>query len=118
MPAWAPSSGWRRVPSSGGTHSSKPTPPSPFGASGPSLSAPPNTSPIYGGEAVRLDGDVVSRLRSVAYGPTVERTIGYAYLPAATPEGAALEIDVFDRRVGAVVGPDVTVDPPGDRMRG
>ena len=74
--------------------------------------------PIYGGEAVRLDGDVVSRLRSVAYGPTIERTIGYAYLPASTPEGTALEIDVFDRRVGAVVGPDVTVDPAGDRMRG
>ena len=74
--------------------------------------------PIYGGEAVRLDGDVVSRLRSVAYGPTIERTIGYAYLPASTPEGSAFEIDVFDRRVGAVVGPDVTVDPRGDRMRG
>jgi 4-methylaminobutanoate oxidase (formaldehyde-forming) len=74
--------------------------------------------PIYGGEAVRLDGHVVSRLRSVAYGPTVERTIGYAYVPASTPEGAAFDIDVFDRRVGAVVGPDVTVDPTGDRMRG
>jgi 4-methylaminobutanoate oxidase (formaldehyde-forming) len=74
--------------------------------------------PIYGGEAVRVDGDVVSRLRSVAYGPTVERTIGYAYLPVSAPVGAALEIDVFDRRVGAVVGPDVSVDPSGDRMRG
>jgi 4-methylaminobutanoate oxidase (formaldehyde-forming) len=74
--------------------------------------------PIYGGEAVRLAGDVVSRLRSVAYGATIERTIGYAYLPASTPEGAALEIDVFDRRVGALVGADVTVDPAGDRMRG
>ncbi len=74
--------------------------------------------PIYGGEAVRLDGDVVSRLRSVAYAATVERTIGYAYLPASTPDGAALEIDVFDRRVGAVVGPDVSFDPAGDRMRG
>jgi 4-methylaminobutanoate oxidase (formaldehyde-forming) len=74
--------------------------------------------PIYGGEAVRLDGEVVSRLRSVAYGPTVERTIGYAYLPASTPAGAAVEIDVFDRRVGAVIGPDASVDPTGDRMRG
>ena len=74
--------------------------------------------PVYGGEAVRLDGDVVGRLRSVAYGPTVERTIGYAYLPASTPDGADLEIDVFDRRVAAVVGPDVLVDPRGERMRG
>ena len=74
--------------------------------------------PIYGGEAVRLDGEVVSRLRSVAYGPTIERTIGYAYLPASTEEGTSFEIDVFDRRADAVVGPDVTVDPSGDRMRG
>ena len=118
MPAWAPSSGWRRVPSSGETRSSKPTPLSPLDASGPSSSAAADYEPIYGGEAVRLDGDVVSRLRSVAYGSTIERTIGYAYLPASTPEGAALEVDVFDRRVGAVVGPDVIVDPAGDRMRG
>ncbi len=74
--------------------------------------------PIYGGEAVRLDGEVVSRLRSVAYGPTIERTIGYAYLPASTPEGAELAVDVFDRRVSAVVGPDVLVDPAGGHMRG
>ena len=87
-------------------------------ASGPSSSAAPTTNPIYGGEAVRLDGEVVGRLRSVAYGPTVERTIGYAYLPAAMPEGAGLEVDVFDRRVAAVIAPDVVVDPLGDRMRG
>jgi len=74
--------------------------------------------PVYGGEAVRVDGEVVGRLRSVAYGPTIERTIGYAYLTAAMADGAALEIDVFDRRVAAVIAPDVVVDPLGDRMRG
>jgi len=78
----------------------------------------PDYEPIYGGEAVRADGEVIGRLRSVAYGPTVERTIGYAYLPASTTEGSGLEIDVFDRRVSAVVGPDVLVDPRGVRMRG
>jgi 4-methylaminobutanoate oxidase (formaldehyde-forming) len=74
--------------------------------------------PIYGGEAVRVGGEVVGRLRSVAYGPTIERTIGYAYLAAAMPEGAGLEVDVFDRRVAAVIAPDVVFDPAGDRMRG
>ncbi len=78
----------------------------------------PDYEPIYGGEAVRLDGKVVGRVRSVAYGPTVERTIGYSYLTAALVEGAGLEIDVFDRRVAAVIAPDVVVDPLGDRMRG
>jgi 4-methylaminobutanoate oxidase (formaldehyde-forming) len=74
--------------------------------------------PIYGGEAVRLDGDVIGRLCSVAYGPTVERTIGYSYLTAALAEGTGLEIDVFDRRVAAAIAPDVLVDPLGDLMRG
>ena len=74
--------------------------------------------PVYGGEAVRLDGQVVGRLRSVAYGPTVERTIGYVYLPSSVTEGVALEIDVFDHRVPAIVAPDVLVDPRGERMRG
>ena len=60
----------------------------------------------------------IARLRSVAYGPTVERTIGYSYLPAALAEGTGLEIDVFDRRVAAVISSDVVVDPLGDRMRG
>ncbi len=78
----------------------------------------PDYEPIYGGEAVRFGGEVVARLRSVAYGPTVERTIGYSYLAAALAEGTGLEIDVFDRRVPAVIGPDVLVDPLGDRMRG
>jgi 4-methylaminobutanoate oxidase (formaldehyde-forming) len=73
--------------------------------------------PVYGGEAVRLEDAVVGRLRSVAYGPTVERTIGYAYLPMKAQEGTELEIDVFDRRVGAVIGPDVLVDARGERMR-
>jgi len=78
----------------------------------------PAYEPIYGGEAVRFDGEVVARLRSVAFGPTVERTIAYAYLSAALAEGTRLEIDVFDRRITAMIAPDVVVDPLGDRMRG
>jgi len=78
----------------------------------------PEYVPVYGGEAVRDQGEVVGRLRSVAYGPTVERTIGYVYLPETVGEGAPLEIDVFDTRVDAVVAPDALVDPLGERMRG
>jgi sarcosine dehydrogenase len=73
--------------------------------------------PVYGGEAVRHEGDVIGRLRSVAYGPTVERTIGYVYLPATLRDGEPLEVDVFDARVPALRVADVLVDPSGDRMR-
>jgi glycine cleavage system aminomethyltransferase T len=74
--------------------------------------------PVYGGEAVRHEGAVIGRLRSVAYGATIERTIAYAYLPAGIAEGENLEVDVFDQRVAAAVAPDVLVDPAGIRMRG
>jgi glycine cleavage system aminomethyltransferase T len=74
--------------------------------------------PVYGGEAVRLDGRVIGRLRSVAFGPTVERTIGYAYVPADLVAGAALTVDVFDHTVPAELAADVLVDPAGARLRG
>jgi len=74
--------------------------------------------PIYGGEAVRVDGDVVGRLRSAAFGYTMGRTIGTAYLPARLAEGALVEIDVFAERMGGEVAPDILVDPSGSRMRG
>jgi 4-methylaminobutanoate oxidase (formaldehyde-forming) len=73
---------------------------------------------VYGGEALRADGGVIGRLRSVAWGPTIGRTIAFAYLPAGLAADARLEIDAFDERVPAVVAPDVLVDPAGDRMRG
>jgi 4-methylaminobutanoate oxidase (formaldehyde-forming) len=74
--------------------------------------------PIYGGEAVRLDGEVVGRLRSAAFGYTVGRTVGTTYLPATVPEGAAIEIDTFADRIAGEVASDVLVDPSGSRMRG
>ncbi len=74
--------------------------------------------PVFGGEAVRLDGVVVGRLRSAAYGHTVSRTVGTVYLPSTTPEGAELEVDVFDERVPAIVAADVLHDPTGTRLRG
>ena len=72
---------------------------------------------VYGGEAVLAGDRVVGRLRSVAYGFTVGRMIGYVYLPADTPEGAQLAVDALDRRIPAQVVADVLVDPAGERMR-
>jgi glycine cleavage system aminomethyltransferase T len=74
--------------------------------------------PIYGGEAVRIDGRVIGRLRSAAYGYTVLRTVAYVYLPSHLGEGAELTVDVFDERVPARVVADAVVDPTGRRMRG
>lgn len=73
--------------------------------------------PIYGGEAVRIDGAVMGRLRSAAFGYTVGVTVGTVYLPAKVEEGTHVEIDVFDRREPGHVTADVLHDPAGARMR-
>jgi 4-methylaminobutanoate oxidase (formaldehyde-forming) len=73
---------------------------------------------VYGGEAVHAGEAVVARLRSAAYGFTVGRTIGYAYLPAGVAEGTRLQVDVLGVRVPAEVAPDVLYDPAHARVRG
>ena len=74
--------------------------------------------PIYGGEAIYLDGKVVSRVRSGGFGYTVNRNIIYAYLPLENSEaGARFEVDVFEKRVTAEVTAAVLVDPKGERLR-
>jgi 4-methylaminobutanoate oxidase (formaldehyde-forming) len=74
--------------------------------------------PLYGGEAVRVDGRTVGRARSCAYGFTVERNIAYAYLAADLPEGAAVEVEVLGEPVAAQVAADVLYDPGHLRVRG
>ncbi len=71
----------------------------------------------YGGEVVLLDGEAVSRLRSVAYGYTVDRMLAYAYLPTDVAEGATLTIETLDGPVMATVVADRLVDPAGDKLR-
>ena len=73
--------------------------------------------PVYGGEAVSIDGAVVSRIRSVAYGYTVGRMLAYAYLPVDVPEGAEVVVETLDGDATAVVTADRLVDPAGDAMR-
>ena len=73
---------------------------------------------IYGGEAVYADGKLIDRLRSGGYGYTVQKSIGYVYLPLELAQvGTPLEIEVFGERVRAEVAPDVLYDPQGERLR-
>jgi glycine cleavage system aminomethyltransferase T/glycine/D-amino acid oxidase-like deaminating enzyme len=72
--------------------------------------------PVYGGEAVHADGEVVGRLRSAGYGFTIARTIGLAYLPAEVESGAELEVEVLGEPLAAVVAEDTLVDPANERI--
>ena len=74
--------------------------------------------PVYGGEAVYLDKEVVSRVRSGGYGYTLKRNIVYAYLPLALAKiGTRLVVDVFDAVHPAEVAPSVLLDPKGEKLR-
>ncbi|HKW58566.1 MAG TPA: FAD-dependent oxidoreductase [Candidatus Dormibacteraeota bacterium] len=66
--------------------------------------------PIYGGEAVLSHGKVVGRLRSCAYGFTVRKNLGYSYLPVDLKAGAEVEVEVFGKRMPAIVMPDRVVE--------
>jgi len=74
--------------------------------------------PIYGGEAVSLENQVVSRVRSGGYGYSLKRNIIFAYLPLELVQiGARFEIEVFDERIGAEVTPTALYDPQSKKLR-
>ncbi len=77
----------------------------------------PSYVTVYGGEAVHLDGVVAGRLRSVSYGYTVGRNVGYAYLPPVIAGGTRVAVEVFGELVPAEVAADVLYDPTNERVR-
>jgi 4-methylaminobutanoate oxidase (formaldehyde-forming) len=74
--------------------------------------------PIYGGEAVSMGSEVISRVRSGGYGFTIKRNIVLAYLPIELAKpGNSLMIDVFSDKHVAQVTSDVLWDPKAERLR-
>jgi glycine cleavage system aminomethyltransferase T len=70
-----------------------------------------------GSEPARVDGEICGRVTSGGYGYSVERSIAYAYLPAAAVEsGRTVEVAIFGDRVGEVAA-EPLFDPAGARVR-
>jgi glycine cleavage system aminomethyltransferase T/glycine/D-amino acid oxidase-like deaminating enzyme len=75
-------------------------------------------SVALGSEPVRIDGEVVGRVTSGGYGYTVERSIAYAYVPAAAAvAGRPVEVEIFGEWIGGVVADEPLFDPSGERIR-
>ena len=72
----------------------------------------------FGGEAVHLLGEVIGRLRSAAFGYTIDRMLATAYLPASVLPGERVQAEIFGEMVPAEVAEDALVDPDGKRVRG
>jgi 4-methylaminobutanoate oxidase (formaldehyde-forming) len=73
---------------------------------------------LYGGEAVHAGDEVVGRVRSAAYGFTVQRNIALAKIPASFREGDEVRVDVMGELVRAAVCADALYDPANERVRG
>ena len=71
-----------------------------------------------GSEPVRVGGNAVGRVTSGGYGYTVERSIAYAYLPAADAvPGREVEVESFGERVAGEVAAEPLFDPASERVR-
>jgi glycine cleavage system aminomethyltransferase T/glycine/D-amino acid oxidase-like deaminating enzyme len=75
-------------------------------------------SVALGSEPVRVDGAIVGRVTSGGYGYTVERSIAYAYIPAADAEvEQPVEIEIFGEWIPGTVAREPLYDPDGEKVR-
>jgi glycine cleavage system aminomethyltransferase T len=73
---------------------------------------------MTGGEPLFVDGQVVGYVTSVAYGPSVGRSIAYAWVPEGLQSDDAVMVRSFDREVQGTVAPGAALfDPAGVRLR-
>jgi 4-methylaminobutanoate oxidase (formaldehyde-forming) len=72
---------------------------------------------LYGGEAVRIEGQVVGRVRSCAYAYTLGRNVALASVPAELEPGAQVDVEVLGDPVPAELANTVLYDPENARVR-
>jgi 4-methylaminobutanoate oxidase (formaldehyde-forming) len=71
-----------------------------------------------GSEPVRVGDRTVGRVTSGGYGYTVERSIAYAYVPAADAGvGTRVEVEIFGAWVGGEIAAEPLYDAAGSRLR-
>lgn len=73
--------------------------------------------PLFGGETILHDGNVVSLASSAGYGYTVSKTIIYGYLPAGLTEENDFELEVFGERHPIVQVEGPFYDPQNERLK-
>ena len=62
-------------------------------------------------------GRPVARLTSAAFGYSVRRSLGFAYLPADVSPTDRLEVEILGKQVAAQVLESALYDPNGERLR-
>jgi 4-methylaminobutanoate oxidase (formaldehyde-forming) len=71
-----------------------------------------------GSEPVRVEGETAGRVTSGGYGYSVERSIAYAYVPAARADPETpVEVEIFGEWIPGRVADEPLWDPGGERIR-
>ncbi|RKF15141.1 FAD-dependent oxidoreductase [Roseovarius spongiae] len=73
--------------------------------------------PLYGGETLLADGEVVSLVTSAAFGHSVGRMILHGYLPRAHWNRDAFEVEVFGQRHAVTRADAPLYDPENARLK-
>ena len=70
-----------------------------------------------GAEPVEVDGESVGFVTSAGWGPTVELSITYAWLPRELARGTEVDVRYFDRTLHGRIAPTTLFDPDRRRVR-
>jgi 4-methylaminobutanoate oxidase (formaldehyde-forming) len=73
-------------------------------------------SVALGSEPVRIAG-AIGRVTSGGFGYSVGKSIAYAYVPASSPAGTPVEVEIFGTWVPGHVSEEPLYDPPGKKVR-
>ena len=73
--------------------------------------------PLYGSEAVMVDGKVVGVTSGGNFGYTVGKAIGYGYLPVEIVARGRVEIEAFGKVSGAAILTQAAYDPDNKRLK-
>jgi sarcosine dehydrogenase len=73
--------------------------------------------PLYGSEAVMVDGKVVGVTTGGNFGYSVGKSIGYGYLPVELVERGAVEIEAFGKVSNARIATKAAYDPDNLRLK-
>ena len=69
-----------------------------------------------GKEPISVGGTVIAQMKSGGQGFSINKSIGYAYLPSDISTGAAVEVEFFGEKVTGQVCLEVLFDPSNSRV--
>ena len=71
-----------------------------------------------GNEPIRKDGEIIGRVKSGGQGYTINKAIGYAYLPIEhTSVGTMLDVEFFGKWQTGTVSASPLFDPDSSRIK-